>query len=33
MAGRMICVILLVRGPFLEGRLRAWNTIAIPLAS
>ena len=33
MAGWMICIILLARGPFLEGRLHAWNTIAIPLAS
>jgi hypothetical protein len=33
MAGWMICIILLARGPFLEGRRHAWNTIAIPLAS
>ena len=33
MAGWMICIILLVRGPFLEGRMHAWNIIAIPLAS
>lgn len=33
MAGWMICIILLARGPFLEGRLHAWNTIAIPLTS
>lgn len=33
MAGWMICIILLARGPFLEGRPHAWNTIAIPLAS
>ena len=33
MAGWMICIILLARGPFLEGRLHAWNIIAIPLAS
>mgnify|MGYP000007451080 FL=1 len=33
MAGWMICIILLARGPFLEGQLHAWNTIAIPLAS
>jgi hypothetical protein len=33
MAGWMICIILLARGPFVEGRLHAWNTIAIPLAS
>jgi hypothetical protein len=26
-------IILLARGPFLEGRLHAWNNIAIPLAS
>ena len=32
MAGWMICFILLARGPFLEGRLQAWNTIALPLA-
>lgn len=32
MAGWMICIILLARGPFLEGRPHAWNTIAIPLA-
>ena len=33
MAGWMICIILVARGPFLEGRLHAWNIIAIPLAS
>ena len=33
MAGWMICIILLAMGPFLEGQLHAWNTIAIPLAS
>lgn len=33
MAGWMICIILLARGPFLQGRRHAWNTIAIPLAS
>jgi len=33
MAGWMICIIMLARGPFVEGRLHAWNTIAIPLAS
>jgi hypothetical protein len=33
MAGWMICIILLARGPFLEGRQHAWNSIAIPLAS
>jgi hypothetical protein len=33
MAGWMICIILLARGPFLEGRLHAWNTIAVSLAS
>ena len=33
MAGWMICIIILARGPFVEGRLHAWNTIAIPLAS
>jgi len=33
MAGWMISIILLARGPFLEGRLYAWNTIAIPLTS
>jgi len=33
MAGWMICIILLARGPFLEGQLHAWNTIAIPLGS
>jgi hypothetical protein len=33
MAGWMISIILLARGPFLEGRRHAWNTIAIPLAS
>jgi hypothetical protein len=33
MAGWMICIILLARGPFLEGRRHAWDTIAIPLAS
>ena len=32
MAGWMICIILLARGPFLEGRRHAWNAIAIPLA-
>ena len=31
MAGWMICIILLARGPFLEGRRHAWNAIAIPL--
>ena len=31
MAGWMICIIMLARGPFAEGRLHAWNTIAIPL--
>lgn len=33
MAGWMICIILLARGPFLGGQLHAWNTIAIPLGS
>jgi hypothetical protein len=33
MAGWMICIIMLARGPFVEGRLHAWNTIAIPLVS
>ena len=33
MAGWMICIIMLAKGPFLEGRRHAWNTIAIPLAS
>ena len=33
MAGWMIGIIMLARGPFVEGRLHAWNTIAIPLAS
>ena len=33
MAGWMICIILLARGPFLEGQLHAWNAIAIPLVS
>jgi len=33
MTGWMICIILLARGPFLERRPHAWNTIAIPLAS
>ena len=33
MAGWMICIILLARGPFLEGRMHAWNIIAIPLTS
>jgi len=33
MAGWMICIIMLARGPFVEGQLHAWNTIAIPLAS
>jgi len=33
MAGWMICIILLARGPFVEGCLHAWNTMAIPLAS
>jgi hypothetical protein len=33
MAGWMICIILLARGPFIEGRPHAWNAIAIPLAS
>jgi len=28
MSGWMICIILLARGPFLEGKLHAWNTIA-----
>jgi len=32
MAGWMICIIMLARGPFLEGRLQAWNMIAMPLA-
>ena len=32
MAGWMISIILLARGRFLEGRLQAWNTMAIPLA-
>jgi hypothetical protein len=32
MAGWMICIILLARGSFLEGRLQAWNMIAMPLA-
>jgi len=32
-ASWMICIIMLARGPFVEGRLHAWNTIAIPLAS
>lgn len=32
MAGWMICIILLARGPFLAGRRHAWNAIAIPLA-
>ncbi len=31
-AGWMLCIILLARGPFVEGRLHAWNTIAVPLA-
>ena len=33
MAGWMICIILLARGPFLEGRPHAWNSIAIPMTS
>ena len=33
MAGWMICIILLARGPFLAGRLHAWNAPALPLAS
>jgi hypothetical protein len=32
MAGWMICIIMLARGPFVEGSLHAWNIIAIPLA-
>ncbi len=32
MAGWMICIIMLARGPFLGGRLQAWNMIAMPLA-
>ena len=32
-ASWMICIIMLARGPFLEGRLHAWNTIALPLSS
>ena len=33
MAGWMVGIILLARGPFLEGWPHAWNIIAIPLAS
>jgi hypothetical protein len=33
MAGWMIGIIMLARGPFVEGLLHAWNAIAIPLAS
>jgi hypothetical protein len=28
----MICIIMLARGPFVEGSLHAWNITAIPLA-
>jgi hypothetical protein len=33
MAGWMICIIMLARGPFVEGHLHAWNNITFPLAS
>ena len=33
MAGWMVCILMLARGPFVEGRLHGWKTIAIPLAS
>ena len=32
-SGNPNSTLLLARGPFVEGRLHAWNTIAIPLAS
>ena len=32
MAGWMICIIMLARGPFMMGQLHAWNIIAMPLA-
>jgi len=33
MAGWIICIIVLARGPFVKGRLHGWNTIAVQLAS
>ena len=30
MAGWMICIILLARGPFLEGRMHVWNSSVSP---
>ena len=32
MAGWMICIIMLARGPFMMGQRHAWNIIAMPLA-
>lgn len=32
MAGWMMCIIMLARGPFITGECYAWNTIAFPLA-